>query len=86
MGSKQSGLEAMNKEAPHPEVNSAGRIIAATLAFGLAYAVVRYHVVGPVPWKDLPFFILNKGIALSAFLLRRPRQDLWVRQADQVGR
>jgi hypothetical protein len=30
---------------------------------------LRYHIVGPVPWKDFPFFILNKGIALSAFIL-----------------
>ena len=53
-------------EAPR---NSAGRIIAVTLLFGLAYAVVRYHVAGPVPWKDFPFFILNKAISLSAFIL-----------------
>ncbi len=39
------------------------------LLFGLAYAVLRYHIVGPVPWKDFPFFILNKGISLSAFIL-----------------
>jgi len=31
--------------------------------------VVRYHVAGPVPWKDFPFLILNKGISLSAFIL-----------------
>lgn len=49
--------------------NSAGTLITATLVFGLAYAVVRYHIAGPVPWKDFPFFILNKGIALSAFIL-----------------
>ncbi len=49
--------------------NSAGRIIAIALIFGLGYAVLRYHVVGPVPWKDFPFFILNKGISLSAFIL-----------------
>jgi DMSO/TMAO reductase YedYZ heme-binding membrane subunit len=53
-------------EAPS---NSAGQIIAVTLLFGLAYAVVRYHVAGPVPWKDFPFFILNKAISLSAFIL-----------------
>jgi DMSO/TMAO reductase YedYZ heme-binding membrane subunit len=39
------------------------------MVFGLAYAIVRYHIVGPVPWKDFPFFILNKGISLSAFIL-----------------
>jgi hypothetical protein len=49
--------------------NSAGSIIAITLIFGLAYAIVRYHVAGPVPWKDFPFFILNKSISLSAFIL-----------------
>jgi hypothetical protein len=31
--------------------------------------VLRYHIVGPVPWTDFPFFILNKGISLSAFIL-----------------
>lgn len=49
--------------------NSAGTIIAIALLFGLAYAVLRYHVAGPVPWKDFPFYILNKGISLSAFIL-----------------
>jgi len=49
--------------------NAAGWLIATTLVFGLAYAVVRYHIAGAVPWKDLPFFILNKGISLSAFIL-----------------
>lgn len=49
--------------------NSAPSVIAVTMVFGLLYAVLRYHVAGPVPWKDLPFFILNKGISLSAFIL-----------------
>jgi DMSO/TMAO reductase YedYZ heme-binding membrane subunit len=49
--------------------NSAASIIAIALTFGIAYAIVRYHVVGLVPWKDFPFFILNKGISLSAFIL-----------------
>ena len=35
----------------------------------MIYAVVRYHIFGPVPWKDFPFFILNKGISLAAFIL-----------------
>ena len=51
------------------KTNSAGPIISLVLIFGLAYAVLRYHIVGPVPWKDFPFFILNKGISLSAFIL-----------------
>ncbi len=49
--------------------NSAAGIITIALIFGLAYAVLRYHIVGPVPWKDFPFFILNKGLSLSAFIL-----------------
>lgn len=49
--------------------NAAGYLIAAALVFGIGYAVLRYHIAGPVPWKDLPFFILNKGLSLSAFLL-----------------
>ena len=49
--------------------NSAGKIVLVTLLFGLAYAVVRYHLAGPVPWKDFPFFILNKGLSLSALIL-----------------
>jgi DMSO/TMAO reductase YedYZ heme-binding membrane subunit len=49
--------------------NSAGRIIALALVFSISYAVIRYHIVGSVPWKDFPFFILNKGISLAAFIL-----------------
>lgn len=51
------------------KANAAGKLISFILVFGLAYAIVRYHVVGPVPWKDFPFFILNKGISLSAFIM-----------------
>ena len=49
--------------------NSASLIITGTLLFSIGYAVLRYHIVGPVPWKDFPFFILNKGICLAAFIL-----------------
>ena len=49
--------------------NSAGRIIAVVILLSIGYAIVRYHVAGPVPWKDFPFFILNKGISLAAFIL-----------------
>jgi DMSO/TMAO reductase YedYZ heme-binding membrane subunit len=38
-------------------------------AFAVGYAVIRYHVVGSTPWKDFPFFILNKGLSLGAFIL-----------------
>ena len=49
--------------------NSAAFIITTVMVFGLAYAITRYHLVGPVPWKDFPMFILNKGISLSAFIM-----------------
>ena len=49
--------------------NSAGTIILAVLLFSVGYAILRYHILGPVHWKDFPFFILNKGISLSAFIL-----------------
>jgi len=49
--------------------NAAAAIITITLALSIGYAILRYHVVGPVPWKDFPLFILNKGLCLAAFLL-----------------
>ena len=49
--------------------NSAGPIIGITLFLSIAYAVLRYHIMGPVPWKDFPFYILNKGLSLAAFVL-----------------
>jgi hypothetical protein len=49
--------------------NAAASIITLVILFSIGYAIVRYHVAGPVPWKDFPFFILNKGISLAAFVL-----------------
>lgn len=49
--------------------NSAGTIITVVLIPGLVYAVLRYNIMGQVDWKEFPFFVLNKGIALSAFIL-----------------
>lgn len=49
--------------------NYAGKIIAITSILALSYAILRYHIVGDVPWKDFPFLILNKGISLAAFIL-----------------
>ena len=49
--------------------NYAGKIITITCLLSFFYAVLRYHIVGPVPWKDFPFLILNKGISLAAFIL-----------------
>jgi len=49
--------------------NAAGRIILFTILLCVAYAVLRYHILGPVGWKDFPFLILNKGISLAALVL-----------------
>ena len=49
--------------------NSAGLIISVVLLFSIGYAILRYHIVGPVDWKDFPFFILNKGISLAGIIL-----------------
>ena len=49
--------------------NAAGRIILFTCLLSLGYAILRYNIVGPTPWKDLSLYTLNKGIALSAFII-----------------
>jgi len=49
--------------------NAAGKIIFFTIVLCIAYAVLRYHILGPVEWKDFPFLILNKGISLAALIL-----------------
>ena len=56
-------------ESTENNKNAAGRIIAVVLLISIGYAIVRYHIAGTVPWKDLPFFILNKGVSLAAFIL-----------------
>ena len=58
----------MNQQS-NSSKNSAGAIIMIVLLFSVGYAILRYHVAGPVPWKDFPFFILNKGFSLAAFIL-----------------
>ena len=49
--------------------NAAASLIAGVLILAVSYAVLRYHVAGPVPWKDFPCFILNKGFSRAAFVL-----------------
>ena len=60
--------DVMNEQS-EKHTNSAGLIIALTVICSIGYAILRYHMAGPVPWKDFPFFILNKGLSLSAFIL-----------------
>jgi hypothetical protein len=49
--------------------NAASLLITGILVLAISYAVRRYHVAGPVPWKGFPFSILNKGFSLAAFVL-----------------
>ena len=51
------------------KINYAPQIIALTVIIGIGYSIIRYHILGPVPWKDFPLYILNKGISFSAILL-----------------
>ena len=55
--------------AGHARKNSAGPIIVTVLIFGLAYALLRNHVAGSVPWNEFSLHTLNKGFSLSAFIL-----------------
>ena len=46
-----------------------GSAIASTILVSVGYAIVRYHIVGDVPWNEFSLFILNKGLCLAAFIL-----------------
>ena len=56
-------------EEPRKRKDIAWPIIVWTFSLATIYAVLRYHILGPVSWKDFPFFILNKAFALCAFIL-----------------
>jgi hypothetical protein len=58
----------MNTSQPENK-NAAGRIVFLTIILCIGYAILRYHILGPVGWKDFPFLILNKGISLAALVL-----------------
>ena len=49
--------------------NASAPFIIGTLIFSIAYVAIRCHVFGQVPLKDFPFYVLNKGISLAAFIL-----------------
>ena len=78
--------------------NAAASLITGVLLLAISYALLRYHVAGPVPWKDFPFFILNKGFSLAAFVfiacnfgfgplknLGVPVPDSWLAARKAVG-
>lgn len=68
-GAKGSAARGDAQGSGEGEANAAVSLIGFALVFGLAYAVIRYHVAGSVPIKDFPLFILNKALSLAAFVL-----------------
>lgn len=40
-----------------------------TIVVSLLYAVIRYNIVGDVPWSQFPVFIVNKATACSGVIL-----------------
>jgi hypothetical protein len=50
-------------------MNKAAKIIMYSFIVCFGYAIIRYHIAGTVPWKDLPFYVLNKGVSLTAIVL-----------------
>ena len=45
------------------------KAILGILITAMAYAVLRYHIAGEVPWKDFPLYVFNKGLALGGMVL-----------------
>ncbi len=60
----------MEEDRPLPENRLwqpiTAKWFAAVFGAAVAYAVVRYHFAGDVPWRHFPLFILNKASALAA--------------------
>jgi hypothetical protein len=44
-------------------------VISVIFGVSLAYAIIRYQIFGSVPWRELPLYIINKALSLSALLL-----------------
>ena len=70
----------MNRIRPHkpsaalaPEVSDGRKetalwVLGALMAAG-GYATLRYVVLGPVPWQQLPLYVANKALALAGLVL-----------------
>jgi hypothetical protein len=54
---------------PSDKNKTARNLILITTLFSIFYAIIRYNIFGAVPWKDLPLYVLNKGISLSSLIL-----------------
>lgn len=69
------GLQAVKladngrKPAQQPASKAARRWNTQVWAFGGAisgYAVLRYNAFGTVPWSDVPFYVANKALSVTA--------------------
>jgi len=65
-----------------------GKAIAVVLIFSLVYSIGRYHLAGGVPWKEFPFFIMNKAISLNGLIMLiitfsiSPLKNMGIRVSD----
>jgi hypothetical protein len=59
----------IKRENDFNSLKIAGKFLFVFFILSIGYAVLRYHIMGPVPWKDFPFYIMNKAIALCAFIV-----------------
>jgi DMSO/TMAO reductase YedYZ heme-binding membrane subunit len=48
---------------------TATRTALVTIIISLLYAVIRYHIIGDVPWSQFPIFMVNKATACSGVIL-----------------
>lgn len=62
-------MEAPSATRPHP-IGTASliRMAWSALFLSLSYAVIRYQIVGPIGWDQLPLFIANKAIAVCSVI------------------
>lgn len=51
------------------KANNSNIIILFTIISSIIYAIVRYNVFHEVAWSDLPLYVMNKAISLSAVIL-----------------
>jgi len=73
----------------HSKKHVARPVIFSILIFSYVYAIVRYHIAGPVPWKDIVFFVSNKAISMGALIILtlnfslKPLSNLGFKISDQ---
>ena len=44
-------------------------VILVVSVLSIGYTILRYHIAGNTPWSQFPLYILNKGLALTGFIL-----------------